>query len=221
MDNIIKPEGVEDTTSEQNNEEESKEETTEESGAEQPEDNEEKSEEESEEVDYAGELEKLENEKKHNQEGYKMRKQEKDLKSDKISRVIEEKVAEESQRILATVQQSQLVAEIRNISRNEDEEKLTKWHYENSIKPTGDVSEDVKKANTLANSIRNAEELHEAKRAAASERNKSFPSGSGQKEQHQEDVKLTKEEKRLVERFGVKEDTIAKAKAQGVEGVTQ
>lgn len=66
-------------------------------------------------------------------------------------------------RIEASMRAREAAAALREVSSDPDEQKLVKFHYDNSIKQSGDVQRDLKAALALAN----ADKLYELRQAAA------------------------------------------------------
>ena len=95
--------------------------------------------------------------------------------------------------------------------QNETERELTKYHLENSIKPTGSPAEDLRLARTLVNAVKNTKIIEEANRKPIA---KTHSSGGGAPANDTE-VKgeLTQEEKLfLLKPFYLSKEQIIKAR---------
>lgn len=102
---------------------------------------------------------------------------------------------------------------IRSMASNKDEEELISHHLMNSIRPTGDVDEDINNAKLLANSKRYSSELSEAVRSLASKENRGMGSGAGQKQATESPISLTPDEQKIAKRYGLTNEEALKAKA--------
>lgn len=210
-DNIINREKdeVEETTPEQETndvtDEEDSEESTEETEGES-------------EVDYKGDLEKLKSKANHDREGYEKRKSD-DQSSDHVvadKEAIQQLIEREVEKGINTLgnkvtQQNALMA-AKAISASNDEANLVMWHYENSIRKTGDLTEDISNAHLLANKNRLTQERSELIRSAESADLRSKGTGSGVKKMLVEKPTLTPQEKQLAKSMKVSEEALLKAK---------
>ncbi len=96
------------------------------------------------------------------------------------------------QRDSATKSALQLADDI----QSETERELVKYHLENTIKPTGNPTEDLRLARTLTNAAKNAQIMEEINRKIPA---KTFSSGSGvDRKQEQELGELTAVEKKFL-----------------------
>lgn len=86
----------------------------------------------------------------------------------------------------------------RSKASTKDEEDLIMFHYQNSVKITGNVDVDVDNAYFLANKKRFQSNLNEAYKAVASKERRGNGAGSGQKVKQEAQVQLTPEEQKLV-----------------------
>jgi len=88
---------------------------------------------------------------------------------------------------------------------NSGEADLILWHYTNSIKPTGNLKEDMDNAYVLANRKKFVQENSEAKRALLSKDKKGAGSGAGQKPKPKSEVpQLSDSDKKFIESSGMK-----------------
>lgn len=79
--------------------------------------------------------------------------------------------------------------------QNETERELVKHHLENTIKPSGNPTEDLRLARSLVNSFRNTQILEEAKRRPPV---KSFSNSSGVDAKKEEEVVFTPDEQTMM-----------------------
>lgn len=120
---------------------------------------------------------------------------------------VEEIVKKHTFELKRELSKSQVEAELSKIDDSNLRE-LAKFHYENSIVPSGDVKADLENALALANKRKLNAILGEVNRAKqASDASRTSPSG-GQKPQPKEKVNLNEKELRLLQRFGVKPERI-------------
>lgn len=92
--------------------------------------------------------------------------------------------------------------ELSALSKDKNEQELAKYHYQNTIRLTGDVKEDVASALALANRHRLDKQLQEIRRANESKANENFGAGnSGQAQNNLNDQELTVGEKTRLATF--------------------
>jgi len=110
----------------------------------------------------------------------------------------------------ATKTALQLASEI----ENETERELTKYHLENTIKSTGNPTEDLRLARSLVNAVKNTQILEEATRKVAPKTHSSA-SSAPLKHEDENDVVLTTQELQLMKFGGLtKEDVLKSRKSQ-------
>lgn len=140
----------------------------------------------SEEVDYKAELEKAETKLKKAE--YTIYKQKKDAKDEvelppdeRVNALVEEKLNERLGKLETSLVSSVLDDELARVSSNEEEKKLIKFHYENTIRRSGvsrsDVQVDLDKARLLANAAKyrkQATELEASVKAKKTTGNSSY-----------------------------------------------
>lgn len=118
---------------------------------------------------------------------------------DEITEKIWSKIDERLSARELTVKQNSYEYQIKSVSTNESEAKLIKHHLENTIKPTGNVEEDVATAKLLAN---RSKIMKTNKELANSLRTRSTvgtaPSFNGAKMDAEDSVQLSPEEKKLI-----------------------
>lgn len=87
---------------------------------------------------------------------------------------------------MRTIQRSQVESEISRIARNDDEAEAIRYHYEQSVVPSGDVIKDIRRARLIANETRIERENEELRLAAERKGNQPSPSGKKPPESHKE-----------------------------------
>ncbi len=141
-------------------------------------------------IDYKGELERAKKAiiglKKENKELKKDPDKEKPrLDEEDINQRIEESIAErikqemEGFKVASTRSQAEIV--VGQLTSNKDEQDLILHHYENSIRITGNLKNDLENAQALANKRKLTAQNAELKRAMSSKENISKPAGAGAK----------------------------------------
>ena len=105
--------------------------------------------------------------------------------------------------LTGVVQQDKLDTLVRNSSTDDDEADLIRFHMENSIKTSGDVAEDVKRAKLLANAHKSESEKDAMREVLQAERTKNTsPNFSGRKIVEDKQPNYTEAEKKLLRRVG-------------------
>ena len=117
------------------------------------------------------------------------------------------------------MQQGEFERALGELSSNDKEQQLIKYHYENTIQPSGNMREDLENAKLLANRKRLVSQLNEAIRSARSSETTSQSSSSGQKPtSKQKEVVLPDRELGLIRGLGLDEkkvkEEISKESAQ-------
>lgn len=165
-------------------------------------------------VDYKAEFEKLQKQKEQAEytimQLKKKKKEEKqdDTEDEKpdIIETINEKMSEIEARLMADKRDAAIAAS----AKSEDEAKVINWYLDNRIKPSGNLSEDIALAKTLANRNlveKNFKALEETVREKGSF---GGAGGSGsQPGKEKPDVSLSDADRRLMKSFGVSEDEIS------------
>jgi len=182
---------------------------------------------ESSEVDYKAELEKakkqisqaeytIQEEKRRRREAERLAEETVEPKPDVEEDRLRQIIREEQSAILSKVREGDAKRIARSMSSNDVEYELILHHYENSIRPTGDIESDIRRAKLLANEARYASDIEEARRSALSASMKGKGTGSGQKLQDKKTPNLTTEERKLARVFGLTPDEIAKAKQEEI-----
>lgn len=133
---------------------------------------------------------------------------------DDIARIVEEKI----NGFKSEMQSSQLAQEIDAAGSTPAERELIRMHYENSIRLTGDIAQDVQTAKLLANAGRytkNAQEIEAARRAGKpSSDGASSQSGGG--EDYSDIIEaLSPADKALLARRGLTPEEYARRQRQG------
>lgn len=105
----------------------------------------------------------------------KLKEQNPSLTKEDVEEMLDRKLG----RFTQNLQERQYDAELSNLASSESERRLMKFHLDNSIRLTGDPSEDVSRAKALANKGRTEAKLEEISRANSSK--KSQGRGAGQK----------------------------------------
>ena len=100
-------------------------------------------------------------------------------------------------------------------SKTTAEAELALWHFENSIVPTGNPSEDAETSILLANKKRYKQELSEAHRALVAKQNLGNGSGAGQKEKVPTKPKISDKDKKFMQSWGVTEEDMSKPVFKG------
>lgn len=165
-------------------------------------------------VDYRGELERLEKElakkdktlekAEHKIVELKKTKTEPD---DAIVDRIMEKMDEKLSQFQLQQKQSELESAISRVSSSPDEAKLIKLHLENSVKLTGDIDQDVRRAKLLANEKKITRTMSELTEVVKSKGSQSRPPmGGSHKEQKPKTPQYNEKERKLLQKFGVKLD---------------
>lgn len=187
-------------TTEETQEEESKEESTEENSS-------------SQEDFHKKELERLEKEKgqvQHNLdkaikektaykkqlEAYETESTDDDEDPDEKLRAL---VREEMEGVKAYIAASQSDALIGKYARNDSEKQLIQYHLQNTIRTSGNLEEDIKRAQILANPNRSIQTAEEIERAKAAKNSVSKTASSGQKGfQGKERPKLAEADEKVI-----------------------
>jgi len=94
---------------------------------------------------------------------------------------------------------------------NEHERKLTRFHLENTIKPSGDPQTDFRNARLLVESVKNKQLLEEVGRASKPKGHSSAPSAPMKQKANDE---LTKEETDLMKGFGLTKEQVIAARGK-------
>lgn len=92
---------------------------------------------------------------------------------------------------------------------NEAERKLTQYHLENTIKPSGDAQTDLKNARLLVNAVKNGQVAEEAVRATKA---RTTGSGAGAPPKEKQTNELTKEERDYMVAFKLTEAQVVAAR---------
>jgi hypothetical protein len=124
--------------------------------------------------------------------------------SETVARIVDEKVSGLRQEIIKP--QAEVLA--RQVATSEDEAKLIMFHYENSIKSTGNLAEDISNAKALANKKRL--EAKNSELVAALKAKESKGDGGGEAGQapkvSSNRPKLSQDDEAIVSRMGAKWD---------------
>lgn len=168
-------------------------------------------------VDYKAEYEKLQKQKE--QAEYTIFQLKKEKKGEKqedknegedekpdIIELIDEKMSEIESKLMADKREAAITAS----AKSQDEANVIKWYLDNRIKPSGNLSEDIALAKTLAN--RNLIEKNFKAMEETIKEKGSFSGygGSGsQPAKEKPDVALSEADRRFMKSFGVSEDEIS------------
>lgn len=119
------------------------------------------------------------------------------LTKDDVERMLDERMMQQQ------LQQSMRLAqdEASSLAGSPEEAEAILYHYENSIRPTGDVRADIEVAHAIANRTRINGIIRERQRSKLSETTKAQPQGSGQKKpQKKEQQPLSDADRRFLEK---------------------
>lgn len=129
---------------------------------------------------------------------YKVREQKREEKKeetqDTSNFVTKEDLVAHERRILSV----QVDTEISKVADSESEAQLIKYHLENSVNSSGNITEDVENAKLLANKRKIFQENKMAKKEAISNQNKGTGSNSSQKKQTKQEPKLSDTDKKAI-----------------------
>lgn len=167
-----------------------------------------KKQEESEEIDYKAELAKaLEAKDKAENKIVKLKKSRSDIDEDELYERLINRVREEQNEALTKIQlETQLSVldnEVNKVSTNEDEANLIKHHLENSIKSSGNIKEDIRRAKLLANEKQILRRNKELGQALISKNTAGSANYGGRRETAPKQNKVSAKEAELLKRFGV------------------
>lgn len=98
------------------------------------------------------------------------------------------------------------------LSRSPEEKELILLHYDNSIRPTGNLEEDIENAFALANRKQNQAKISELKQAALSKKNRGSSSGAGAPPEQKKQLKISDEDRAAAQFAGVSPEEFVKAK---------
>lgn len=98
------------------------------------------------------------------------------------------------------------------LSRSPEEKELILLHYDNSIKPSGSLEEDMENAFALANRKQNQAKIDELKKAALSKKNRGSSSGAGAPPEQKKPLKISDEDRVAAQFAGVSPEEFVKAK---------
>jgi len=130
-----------------------------------------------------------------------------ELDEESIRNIIQEEMRREMSSLKRDLDRSRVEQMIESIASSEDEANLIKYHYENTINPTGNIKEDVENARVLANKKRFEHQISEIKRAEESKKNLGSGIGAGQKPSEKaQEPKLTEFERKTLKRLNAKWD---------------
>lgn len=115
---------------------------------------------------------------------------------------IESIKAELREEIQTELRKDKVEALVTGLSNDDDEAQLVRFHLENSIKPSGDAEEDVRRAKALADA-KSTEASKQAMREVlqAERTKKTAPTFSGRKVAEDKQPNYTAAEKKLLSRF--------------------
>lgn len=156
---------------------------------------------EAEESDHAAELKRLKKQLELAENRIvKMKKSGEDTEKAEVD--LESIKAELREEVKSELHRDKVESLVSGLAESDDEAELVRFHLENSIKPSGDAEEDVRRAKALAN-VKRAEASKEAMREVLrAERTKTTaPSFSGRKIAEDKQPSYTDAEKRLLSRF--------------------
>ena len=170
--------------------------------------------------EYQEELDEI-SKKELNRKGYEMRKggkPEAEEKSvipiDEVERIVEAKVAERTSGIQNEVRMTRQESIIDRYNLSESARKLVKHHLENTVKPSGDVEDDVRNAVALANRKRIFSSLEEVGRSNESRESVSNYSGGSMRTNSKKPdpmPALSDQDKKFAKAYNLSPDKIKKA----------
>ncbi len=182
-----------------------------------------KKEESSENIDYKAELEKVQERiKKADFTIHRLKEKEetKDTSEEtqepkkNLAEEIRKVVREENDSLRKDLNRGEFERTLKVVSSNDDKAELIRHHYNETIRSTGNVDEDLANAKALANRNRYTQELSEAKRALLSSQTRETRSGGAGQKNETESTKgeLTPQEKKLAQKYGLSEEKALEAK---------
>lgn len=110
--------------------------------------------------------------------------------TEKIRAVLREELDEFKTSFMAQTRAEEIKQAIQKVSSTPEEAQLIQYHYDNSIRLTGDIGVDVHRARTLANQRFVQNQLEEAKATIVSKDTKSSGSPTGRKSGGEEEETL-------------------------------
>lgn len=164
------------------------------------------------EINYKEELESKKSKAQHDRQGYEKRKGPQETHTVADKETLQQLIRNEMDTLSNQVTRQNALMVAKSLSKSNDEVDLTMWHYENSVKKTGDITEDMSNAHFLANKKRYTQDLSEARRSATAADNRSKGVGAGSKKSYEVKPTLTPEEKKLAIRMKISEEELIKAK---------
>lgn len=153
------------------------------------------------EIDYAKELEIAQGKLSKAEDKIVKLKKDKKQPNDEDLTELEERLARRQDEKLAEIRAEALGnsrrAAVSAVASSEAEAKLIEHHLDNSIKPTGNIVEDVKRAKILANEKKIVNTVTELQQTLVSKHTAGGPSFSGQKPIVKKKIKATPEDIRI------------------------
>lgn len=145
------------------------------------------------EFDYEAELEKerkrlggkIDKERRKRIEAEKSR-----MDPEEVRNIVRDEVSQSEKRVLR--QQAEYTAD--RLAKSEGEKQLILHHFEHSIRPTGNLEEDIENAYALANRRKFKSTISELRQAARSKQNRPGSSGAGAPPQQKKALKYTQED---------------------------
>ena len=123
---------------------------------------------------------------------------------DTIRNVIREELDERFNNLTSQFRSKEIGDTISRFASDANEATLIRYHYDNSIRQTGDLDLDMENAKALANKHRVNSQLEEMKASLVSKGTKSFGSGAGRKPAVEEDVSLptlTDQDRKIIDQL--------------------
>lgn len=132
-----------------------------------------------------------------------------------LEEIIEKKSSEMEQRIRKEVSKSTARLYARSLARNPDEAELILYHYENSIRLTGNIEDDIENARLLANRKRFSADIEERDRALRAAKETAGGASGSHKIPREKQIQLTPQEEQLLKIYpNLKAEDIVKARSK-------
>ena len=120
--------------------------------------------------------------------------------SEQVRSILATELDERFGKLSSELRAEKLEALIAKSASDLEEAKLIRYHYDNSIRQSGDLVLDIENAKVLANKKRLESQVEEMKAAAVSKETASSGSGIGRKPtQQEESIKLTLVDEKIIE----------------------
>lgn len=127
-----------------------------------------------------------------------------EIDKENIQETIQKTIQKEMSSFRTEVNRGRIENEIIQLTKNPDEINLIKFHLENSVLSSGDISTDVKRAWLLANEKRFSNREAELQKILNSKEGKETPGGAGQKKNKPQGPQLSDADNRIIQQLGMK-----------------